>query len=87
MDHYTGTMTRRSNAAREQQLAFVLARELKMRGFCNHSGLRWRNNTRVLTRRELAQLCLSWHPEAADLGSYLESQRFFNNLSLAASLS
>lgn len=84
MDHYTGPMTRRTNRTRELELALVLARELAERGYWNFSGLRWRSSTRVLTRRELALLCLSWHPEALELGMYLESKRFFDHLAFAA---
>lgn len=84
MDHYTGSMTRRSNQDRERALALVLARELRARGYWNFSGLRWRNDTKVLTRKELALMCLSWHPEAIELGFYLESHRFFDHLAFAA---
>lgn len=77
-------MTRHSNREAEYAVALVLARKLKARGCWNHSGLRWRNNTRVLSRRELAQMALELCPEAATMGPYLESERFFNHLAFAA---
>lgn len=73
-------MTRRTDIAREYDLAVALAQELKRHGYWRYSGLRWRNDTKILDRLDLANLCQSWHPEITDMGAYLRSRRFHYNL-------